>query len=176
MLLRFSNPTGGRHSSMMMYEHPNIWKSYPFSQILGDKVVKIAKSLLGVLWQDKFGVKKSSKKNGFVLENALFVTTPPSTKKNGFKVWNNEILVFFTVFTKGTQEIFIELESESNIFMQKLKIIIDTSPLQLLHSALMTVMLELKMTGETPEVRSDKRKPREDRQNQRYHRVIMDPW
>ena len=28
----------------------------------------------------------------------------------------------------------------------------------------------LKMTGETPEVRSDKRKPREDRQNQRYHR------
>ena len=27
-----------------------------------------------------------------------------------------------------------------------------------------------KMTGETPEVRSDKRKPREDRQNHRYHR------
>ena len=26
------------------------------------------------------------------------------------------------------------------------------------------------MTGETPEVRSDKRKPREDRQNHRYHR------
>ena len=28
----------------------------------------------------------------------------------------------------------------------------------------------LKMTGETPEVGSDKRKPREDRQNHRYHR------
>ena len=27
----------------------------------------------------------------------------------------------------------------------------------------------IKMTGETPEVRSDKRKPREDRQNHRYH-------
>ena len=27
-----------------------------------------------------------------------------------------------------------------------------------------------KMTGETPEVRSDKRLPREDRQNQRYQR------
>ena len=27
-----------------------------------------------------------------------------------------------------------------------------------------------KMTGETPEVLSDKRKPREDRQNHRYHR------
>ena len=26
------------------------------------------------------------------------------------------------------------------------------------------------MTGETPEVRSDKRKPREDRENHRYHR------
>ena len=26
------------------------------------------------------------------------------------------------------------------------------------------------MTGENPEVRSDKRKPREDRQNYRYHR------
>ena len=25
------------------------------------------------------------------------------------------------------------------------------------------------MTGETPEVRSDKKKPREDRQNHRYH-------
>ena len=28
---------------------------------------------------------------------------------------------------------------------------------------------EKKMTGETPEVRSNKRKPREDRQNHRYH-------
>ena len=43
---------------MMMYEHPNIRKSFQFSKILGDKVVKIAKNLLGVLWQDKFGVKK----------------------------------------------------------------------------------------------------------------------
>ena len=28
----------------------------------------------------------------------------------------------------------------------------------------------VKMTGETPEERSNKRKPREDRQNHRYHR------
>ena len=48
-------------------------------------MVKIAKNLLGVLSQDKFGVKKLSKKIGFVLENALFVTKPPSTKKTGLK-------------------------------------------------------------------------------------------
>ena len=48
---------------------------------MGDNVVKKATNLLGVLWQDKFGVKKIVQKNGFVLENALFVTTPPSTKK-----------------------------------------------------------------------------------------------
>ena len=29
---------------------------------------------------------------------------------------------------------------------------------------------KIKMTGETQELRSDKRKPREDRQNNRYHR------
>ena len=28
----------------------------------------------------------------------------------------------------------------------------------------------LKMTGETPEVHSNKKKPKEDRQNHRYHR------
>ena len=44
--------------SMMMYKHPNIWKSNLFSKFLGEKVVKIAKNLLGVLLQDKFGVKK----------------------------------------------------------------------------------------------------------------------
>ena len=77
---------------MMMYEHPNIQKSYKFSNILGDKVVKIAKNLLGVLWQDKFGVIKNRlKKAGFVLENALFVTTPPSTKKTDLK---SEIMKF----------------------------------------------------------------------------------
>ena len=52
---------------MMMYEHPNIQKSYKFSKILGDKVVKIAKSLLGVLSQDKFGVKKLFKKISKIL-------------------------------------------------------------------------------------------------------------
>ena len=35
--------------------------------------------------------KKSSKKTGFVLENALFVTTPPSTKKTDLK---SEIMKF----------------------------------------------------------------------------------
>ena len=43
---------------MMMSKHPNIWKSNPFSKFVGEKVVKIAKNLLGVLSQDKFGVKK----------------------------------------------------------------------------------------------------------------------
>ena len=42
---------------MMMYEYPNIQKSYKFSQILGDNVEKKAKNLLGVLWQDKVGHK-----------------------------------------------------------------------------------------------------------------------
>ena len=32
------------------------------------------------------------------------------------------------------------------------------------------IWAQIKMTGETPEVRSDKRKPREDRQNHRYQR------
>ena len=32
------------------------------------------------------------------------------------------------------------------------------------------LVLKVKMTGKTPEVRSDKRKPREDTQNHRYHR------
>jgi len=35
--------------------------------------------------------KKSSKKTGFVLENALFVTTPPSAKKTDLK---SEIMKF----------------------------------------------------------------------------------
>ena len=42
----------------MMSKHPNIWKSNPFSKFLGEKVVKIAKTMMGVLSQDKFGVKK----------------------------------------------------------------------------------------------------------------------
>ena len=37
------------------------------------------------------GAKISSKKIGFVLENALFVTRPPSTKKTGLK---SEIIKF----------------------------------------------------------------------------------
>ena len=40
-------------------------------------MVKIAKKSVGVLSQDEFGVKKI----GFVLENAFFLTRPPSTKK-----------------------------------------------------------------------------------------------
>ena len=66
--------------------------------------------------------KKSSKKIGFVLENALFVTRPPSTKKTGLKSEIIKFSHFSTVFTKATQEKLIELESESKIFTQKLKI------------------------------------------------------
>ena len=50
-----------------------------------------------------------------------FLWQDPQVQKKGFKVWNNQILEFFTVFTKGTQEKLIELESESNIFTQKRK-------------------------------------------------------
>ena len=69
----------------MVYKHPKNWKSNLFVQYLETNVVKIAKNLLGVLSQDKFGVKKIIKKNGFVLENALFVTRPPSSKKTALK-------------------------------------------------------------------------------------------
>ena len=48
-------------------------------------IIKVAKNLLGVLWQDELGVKKkSSRKNVNILENAFFVTTPRSIKKTRF--------------------------------------------------------------------------------------------
>ena len=39
--------------------------------------------------------------------------------KKGVKVQNNPILAFFLVISKGEREKIIELESESDIFMQK---------------------------------------------------------
>ena len=41
--------------------------------------------------------------------------------KRDVKVKNNPILAFFLVFSKGEREKIIELESESDIFMQKRK-------------------------------------------------------
>ena len=70
---------------MMMYKHPNIWKSNQFAKFLGKMVVNIAKNLLGVLSQDKVGVKKAYRKVRNILENAFFVTTPPNRKKLGLK-------------------------------------------------------------------------------------------
>ena len=45
---------------------------------------KNPKNLLGVFVQVKIGLKKSSRKKNFFLENALFAETPPSSKKMGF--------------------------------------------------------------------------------------------
>ena len=45
----------------------------------------------------------------------------PFMVKKGVKVWNNQILTFLQVFSKETREKLIKLESESNIFMQKMK-------------------------------------------------------
>ena len=61
-------------------EEKNNWfAKYP------KNIIKVAKNLLGVLWQDELGVKKkSSRKNVNILENALVVTTPPSIKKTHF--------------------------------------------------------------------------------------------
>ena len=39
------------------------------------------KKHVGVLLQDKVGVKKAYRKVRNILENALFVTTPPNSKK-----------------------------------------------------------------------------------------------
>ena len=65
----------------VVYKHPKNWKSNLFVKYLEKNIVKIAKNLMGVLWQDKSGVKKSSFKMGNILENAFFVTTPPNIKK-----------------------------------------------------------------------------------------------
>ena len=50
-------------------------------------IFKIVNNLLGVLSQDKVGVKKkANRKVRNILENALFVTTHPNQKKMGLKV------------------------------------------------------------------------------------------
>ena len=104
---------------MMMYKHQNIRQSNPFSKFLTGKVVKIVKNLLGVLSQDKVLVKKLPQTIWVVLHDAFFVTRTP----NWFKVWNNHFCCcyIFSIFTKGTQEKIFELESESDMLMQKLK-------------------------------------------------------
>ena len=89
---------------------------------MGERVVKIAKNLLGVLWQDKLGIKRIVSKNWIYFRKCIFCHKTPKYQKNVFKVWNNKILAFFTVFTKSTQEKIIELESESDIFLQNRKI------------------------------------------------------
>ena len=70
-----------------------------------DNVVKIAKNLLGVLWQDKIGVQKTRLKTGFVLQNIYFCHKTPEYQKTGFK---SEIIKFkhFYSFYKGdTKEV-----------------------------------------------------------------------
>ena len=69
----------------MVYKHPKNWKINLFSKYLEKNIVKTAKNLLGVLSQGKSGVKKSSLKMGNILENAFFVTTPPSIEKMRLK-------------------------------------------------------------------------------------------
>ena len=67
-----------------------VWTPKKLKKIIGlpnmpKNIIKVAKNLLGVLWQDELGVKKkSSRKNVNILENALVVTTPPSIKKTHF--------------------------------------------------------------------------------------------
>ena len=83
----------------MVYEHPKNWRK----KIIGlpnipKNIIKVAKNLLGVLWQDELGVKKkSSRKNVNILENALVVTTPPSIKKRIF-ILKNSIFCYFVQF------------------------------------------------------------------------------
>ena len=62
-----------------------------FLNVTDKKWWKKQKTCWGCCHKISLVSKKSSKKNGFVLENALFVTRPPSTKKTGFK---SEIIKF----------------------------------------------------------------------------------
>ena len=56
-------------------------------------------------------------------KKCIFCQKTPQIPKIGFKVQNNQFFAFFfTVFTEGTQEKAIKLESKSYIFRQKRKI------------------------------------------------------
>ena len=84
----------------MGYKHPKkIEKKIIGLPNIPKNIVKVAKNLLGVLWQDELGVKKkSSRKNVNILENALVVTTPPSIKKTHFYS-ENSIFCYFVQFS-----------------------------------------------------------------------------
>ena len=56
---------------------------------------KNPKNLLGVFSQVKSGLKKILSQKEFFLEKALFAETPPSSKKNGLKVWKIGIHKYF---------------------------------------------------------------------------------
>ena len=56
------------------------------------------KKLLGVLSQDKIGVEKIVYKNWIRFRKCIFCDKTPKYQKNGFEVWNNQILAFFHSF------------------------------------------------------------------------------
>ena len=80
------------------------WTPKKLKKIIGlpnipKNIVKEAKNLLGVLWQDESGVKKkSSRKTVNILENALLVTTPPNTKKTRFYSEKRNVKYFSWIF------------------------------------------------------------------------------
>ena len=93
--------------------------------------------------------KKSSCKKKPKLEKERFEQTPRTSKKRPPKSEKNEFLLDFKDFAKGIRAKLNELESESDIlayngqdFSQKWKIPNSTSPLQLLHSALLQQIMK----------------------------------
>ena len=68
---------------------------------MGERVVKIPKNLLGVLWQDKLGIKRIVSKNWIYFRKCIFCHKTPKHQKNVFKVWNNIKFSIFYSFYKG---------------------------------------------------------------------------
>ena len=76
---------------MMMYEHPNIRKSYQFSNILGDKVVKKAKKNCWGCCDKISLVSKKGLKNWTCFRKCTFCHNTPKYQKTDLK---SEIMKF----------------------------------------------------------------------------------